>query len=710
MVPNIPNSYEHAVIEKSNPSRAQSLSSIPTSVDVYLSDPIDIRYSQLKVLDSDGKEIQENDQHYINNDQSTLSVSLPTGLKDGIYTVSAVVLDQTDGHVTKDGFVFAVGQPVPTNLSTLSTYEVVSIPEAIARFPALLGQVMVTGAVFAALWLWNPISRIPSLRNSSSETRIKIDVSMVRWITIGSNILLVSGFAMIIVQAYAINAGILDAISTKFGNMWILRMIIASVLFGLSYVMYKKMKRTPKVLPRAYLVTMLGISFAVLATTSLISHGAATGQIIPLLLDFVHNVFASLWIGGVIYIAFVVMPHLKKISYSNLALPIISLLIPRFSILVIAVLGAIVITGPFLLYLLEGNFALTLASFYGKILIIKLSLATIMISLGAYNQTGIYKKAYNIITDYSKKNATLPESVSIDTSRILRKFNSNIKVEALVGIALIASVAVLVDSGLPSNEFQNVLQTLPDNAFALNTNSNLANTQQFSQTRFIENGSRMILSISPFNTGNNNFNVSFMDSQKNPIDLKSVQIKLTQTDIGTGPITINASKTSVGTFSANTDFGFAGHWTVRIEGIQTKENALNLVASYDLLVKPQLSNLETNIKEFATPENSSTPRYPLYDDARNKIWVGDTKINSNKILEFDLGTSQYKVHKISGLKGVVYMALDSHDTLWYIDYQRNVLGHYNPDNESNQEFPIPSQGILTSIAMDKNDTFWITSG
>jgi len=194
VIPNIPNSYAHAVIEKSEPARAQSLSSPPTKVDVYLNDAIDIRYSQIKVLDSDGNEIQENDQHYINNDQRTLSVSLPPGLKDGVYTVSTKMLDQTDGHVTENAFVFAIGQPVPANLAsgpTSSNYQVISIPEAIARFPALLGQVMVTGAISATLWLWSPISRISTLRNSASETRIKIDVSMVRWITIGSNLSLI---------------------------------------------------------------------------------------------------------------------------------------------------------------------------------------------------------------------------------------------------------------------------------------------------------------------------------------------------------------------------------------------------------------------------------------------------------------------------------------------------------------------------------------
>jgi copper transport protein len=371
---------------------------------------------------------------------------------------------------------------------------------------------------------------------------------------------------------------------------------------------------------------------------------------------------------------------------------------------VISILGAVTITGPFLLYSLEGNFALILGSFYGKILIIKLSLAATMIALGAYDHMFISNKAYFGISNTKNTNT---QTVTVDTKSILNNFNKSIKISAFVGIALIAAVAILVDSGLPSSEFQNQLQSIQNKVFALTTNDG-STIQEFSQTRFIEDGNRIILSMSPFATGINEFKISFLDSSKNPIDMKSAQLELTQTDSGIGPITVDMNKTSTGVFSTSTDFGFPGHWTVSVEGVQNKENALNLVSSYNLFVKPKLDNLQLDIKEYKVPGNS-TPRYPVYDESRNKIWVGDTTIKSGKILDFDLTTNKYTEHKIDGLNSVIYMALDSHNTLWYIDYQRKILGHYNPDDNSNQDYPIPNQGILTNIAIDKNDTVWITS-
>lgn len=711
LIPNIPNSYAHAFVTKSDPVSSQSLATQPTKVDVYFNDPIDIRYSQLKVLDSNGKEIQQKDLHYINNDESTLSVSLPSGLKDGIYTVTTKVLDQTDGHVTENAYVFAIGQPVPQNLATPTSnnYQEVSIPEAIVRFPALVGQVLVVGASFATLWLWGPISRISWLGNALAETRMKIDRSMTKLTVSGSILVVASGFAMIAVQAYSINAGILDAISTKFGSMWIIRMIASAALLALSYTMYHKIKKSNSITSRGHVLGLFAIGLIVLVTTSLISHGAATGKILPLILDFIHNIVASLWIGGIFYIAFIFMPNLKRVVNEDISIPTLSILIPRFSIITISILGAIVITGPFLLYFLESNLALTLGSSYGKILIVKLSLAAIMISLGAYNNMIIHKRAFNatplLIT---KNNVSISEKTN-HVKSIISKYSKSTKIESLIGIALIASVAVLVDSGLPASEFQNQLQLIQQsNIFALATTDNLVTGHEFTETKFVENGSRIVISINPFSTGNNDFKISFLDSNKNPIDMKSVQLKLTQIDRGIGPITIDARQVSTGVFSANTAFGFPGHWNLRVEGVQNKENSLNLVASYDdLLVKPKLDSLAVNIKEFKTPGNNSLPFYPVYDNSRNVVWVGDSAINSGRIFEFDLNTTKFIEHKIDRINIVSAIALDSGNNVWYTDPISKSLGNYNPNDNSNNIYKIPTQGIISGITIDNSNNIWL---
>lgn len=108
-------SFGHAFVVNSNPSQSQSIPTSPQQVNVFFSEPVDLHYSHLKVLDSSGKQVDKGDVRYLQqNDESALTVSIPS-LKDGIYTVSTNVLSQTDGHVTENAFVFATGNSTTTN-------------------------------------------------------------------------------------------------------------------------------------------------------------------------------------------------------------------------------------------------------------------------------------------------------------------------------------------------------------------------------------------------------------------------------------------------------------------------------------------------------------------------------------------------------------------------------------------------------------------
>src|SRR5207249_10700368 len=102
---------------------------------------------------------------------------------------------------------------------------------------------------------------------------------------------------------------------------------------------------------------LLGIGLVALLTTSLIGHGASlTPAFIPVMIDFTHNIAASLWIGGVIYLAFVLVSSIKQSQTDPyIRASLLSLLIPRFSIIPVVILGVIVITGPFLLYIIEPD-------------------------------------------------------------------------------------------------------------------------------------------------------------------------------------------------------------------------------------------------------------------------------------------------------------------------------------------------------------------
>lgn len=733
LISTIPHAYAHAYVIGSDPYPSQSLPKAPSNIVVHLSEPVDIRYSSLKVLGPGGNQIDKKDDHYVNGDHTTLAVTLPADVKDGVYTVSTKMLSETDGHVTENAFVFGVGHAViPSSVPNASAglSSLLYIPEAIARFPTLVGQVIIVGAAFATLWLWRPIAKIDWLANTLDQVRTKIDKRIAILMMIGAAILLASDFGMIYAEAKSIDISILDAIGTKFGSLWIYRLVTSIVLMCLSVLLFlNQRKNEGGRTQNSIIYGLLGVGLIALLTTSLIGHGAALNPAsVPILIDFIHNLAASLWIGGIIYLAFVVVPGIKqshKDEYVKASL--LSLLIPRFSTIPVVILGTIVITGPFLLYLLEPDLGLTVASLYGKALIAKLILAGVMIGIGAYNQSIIHRDSLKMVAATSIASgsyASIKRIVdhmhlsrgsesTIDADNLISKFGKSTKAEAFVGIALLAAVAVLVNTGLPASEFQGLIQQVQQQQSipGLNFANGIATPQQgFAATNYIGNNQKVTLSINPYIPGNNKFQIVYSDSNGNTIDIKSVQLRYTQTDKGIGPITVDTNKVSKGIFSVNAAFGLAGPWDLQIEATPAAVNSPDIVTEYNLFVKPKLSDFSFNVKEYKMPSKNAQPLFPLYDKSRNAVWTGDSSINSGRIWEFSLTNHTYAEHKIAGANIITLMAFDpTNNDIWFIDPLNKNLGHYNPATGTAQLFKIPVESVLSGIAIDPSSTnIWVS--
>jgi copper transport protein len=310
-----------------------------------------------------------------------------------------------------------------------------------------------------------------------------------------------------------------------------------------------------------------------------------------------------------------------------------------------------------------------------------------------------------------------------EVNSVISRFGNSARAEALVGVALLAAVAVFVNTGLPASEYQTQIQQLQQEQ-QQNLGLNIANAitteqqQDFSTTNFVENNDRVTLSINPYTPGNNDFKISCTDSNGNPIDIKSVQLRYTQIEKGIGPITVDANKVSRGIFSVNGTFGLAGQWDLQIEAIEAKANASDTVTEHNLFVKPKLGDLSYSIKEYKIPEKNAQPLFLLYDKSRDVIWSSVysaqswswSSINSGRIFEFNLDTHKYTEHKIAGTNLVTLMALDpSNNNIWFIDPFNNDLGLYNPGNNTTQLYKIQVQGAPSGIAVDSNSTnVWLS--
>ena len=111
----------HPFTEETIPSLTSNSPAGVTEVIVYFSEGVEIGFSELKVFDTDGNQIDNKDTTDYYEGEESLIVTTPP-LEDGVYTVSTKVLSKVDGHLVPGAFLFAVGD-VESRLYQKTTYQ-----------------------------------------------------------------------------------------------------------------------------------------------------------------------------------------------------------------------------------------------------------------------------------------------------------------------------------------------------------------------------------------------------------------------------------------------------------------------------------------------------------------------------------------------------------------------------------------------------------
>ncbi|MEO2264962.1 MAG: CopD family protein, partial [Nitrosopumilus sp.] len=672
----IPFASAHPFTEETIPNLTTNAPVGTTEIIVFFSEPVDINFSALKVFDSNGDQIDNKDTKYFENELSLIITTSP--LEDGVFTVSTKVLSKVDGHLVPDAFLFAVGNIVidPSLFDKQGSSELVFLPEAGARFPGLVGQTIVLGVVIASLFIWGTQNK-QSIREELEKIE-KFHHGKFMTITgIGLGLVFVSDILMIAVQTIRLETSPLLAIQTDFGNIWLIRMTITIILLGIWFWLNRK-----KVLTKKNQIAMFVASLALIATTSLIGHGAASGEAPALVLDYVHNLVAAVWIGGIFYFIFTLLPtfsQLKESSKEKMSL----VMIPRFSIAFIIAIGVVVITGPILMWFLESDVGLITESMYGQLIILKIAIASAIIVLGGILQFRIQKNA--------------EKNLGSGKISVHKKLKRTLKVDVVLGIILLGVVALLTNGTLPAGEIQRVdAQEI---------------VYGFKTIEFTEN-TKFHINISPFSSGTNTILVKTSDFEGNSLqDSNQLKVKISNPSKNISPIEvpmklIKQSEDRPNEFQGELTFGFSGEWLIEIEAQRT-ENA-NESKLLNLLVKPRLKDIQTQIIEYELPKDAK-PLFPIYD-GKNSIWISDA--SSPRLWQFSLETQEFSEYSFDGLT-TTFLTQDNIGNIWFTDSARNQIGFIDIETKQITTKTIPKLDPLISdntplfIKADFDGNIWI---
>jgi len=672
----IPFAAAHPFTEETIPSLTSHAPTGVTKVIAYFSEPVEIDFSELKVLDSNGNQIDNKDTSYY-EDENSLIVTTPP-LEDGVYTVSTKTLSKIDGHLVPDAFLFTVGNAVvdPSLLGKERPSEIVFLPEAGARLPGLVGETIVLGAVIASLFIWGTQNK-QLIREELDKIELIHHEKFMSVTGIGLILIFASNILMIVVQSIRLEVSPIDAIQTSFGTMWLVRMGITVILLGIWFGLDRK-----KILSKKNQFPMLIASLVLIGTSSLIGHGAASGETPAIILDYIHNLVAAIWIGGIFYFVFTLLPtfsQLKETKREKMNL----VLIPRFSIAFIIAVGIVIITGPTLMWFLESDVGLIAESVYGQLIILKISIAAVMIGLGGIVQLKIQKNA--------EKNL---QSGKINVHKKLKK---TLKVDVVLGIILLGVVALLTNGTLPAGEIQKVdAQEI---------------TYDFKTTEFTENA-KFDIEISPFSSGVNTILVKVSDFDKKPLyDSNHIKVKVSNPSRNISSIEVpmeivKQDKDNPIEFQGEITFGFSGEWQIEID-VQRTEN-VNESKIMNLLVKPRLADIQTQIIEYELPEDAK-PLFPLYD-GDNSIWMSDA--SAPRLWQFSLDTQEFSSYSFDGLT-TTFLTQDNKGRIWFSDTPRNQIGFIDIKSKEITLKTIPnldpviSKNLPLGIQADFDGNIWI---
>jgi len=666
----LPAASAHPFLLETVPGQGQNMQVGVTQIISTYSEAVEIDFSELKVYDANGNQIDNRDTSY-NNSEASLIVTTPP-LEEGVYTITSKVLSKIDGHLVQAAVVFGVGD-VKIDASLLDSQEsseTTFIPESIARFPGLVGQTIILGGVIVSITIWS--SQQTRFRDSFENIHQQFKTKFSKILGYGVIVTFASNFIMLAVQTWRLEASPIEVIGTTFGTTWLMRMIITIIIIGIWFWMEKKREISIK-----EQIPLLIASLILIATTTMMGHGASTELEAPWILDYAHNLLSSIWIGGVIFFAFVALPTVSRTD-DSLRNKITLSLIPRFSGLFIIAIGILIITGPTLLWFLDDNVGSLTESTYGKLIMIKIGIAVAMISFG-----GLYQVKF-------LKNPSNYQSLNIS-----KRISKPLKFEAGLGIALLAVVALLVNSSLPEGEIQSA--------------DALQGTFGYESILFSENA-KFDVKVEPAGIGQNTILVIVSSFDDKPLDdISGLKVKVSNPQKNISPILAEVSETvqnSVTKYTADATFGFAGNWQIELEAQREKNSNENTI--FNLQIKPTLNDIRTEITEYEFPADDTAPLFPVYDG--KNLWISDAQ--KPRLWKFSLEDEQFTPYTFDGLT-TIFMDIGKDGKIWFTDTPNSKIGSFDPKTEQFETIQLPQFNLVTkkslptSVGVDNENDVWI---
>jgi copper transport protein len=189
--------------------------------------------------------------------------------------------------------------------------------------------------------------------------------------------------------------------------------------------------------PRRWWVAWMILSAALLLTIPFTGHaGGHDLRTTAVVNDFCHLGFGATWISGIVTLSYL-LPGGRRPGGEGVPLSLLAPAVDRFSHVAFWSIIAVVVTGTINAVLQVGAFARLFDTSYGRTLLLKLSVVTFILAIGAVNHF-ILRARLN-----ESLHAERPSKHAV----ILRR---NVRTELFLGVTVIGTTSWLVGSAPPA--------------------------------------------------------------------------------------------------------------------------------------------------------------------------------------------------------------------------------------------------------------------
>jgi len=408
--------------------------------------------------------------------------------------------------------------------------------------------------------------------------------------------------------ASAISPTLLAGLTTsgRIGIYWMMRELVILLAIILALYMILQPQRS-RITRNALPIANLALASALLIAITMSSQATAVNPNIVsyvIVIDWLHLLAASLWVGGIIFIATNYLPALKRLRINEHAHSLVTVL-PYFSPLAIAGVAIMAVTGPF-----SATFHLTswqqfLSTAYGRALLIKIALIgglliTSAIEVGilrprlrkeyqkysyaAYRLHAIQEReeieeqnstsalgqqARTTTIEPSRATKLLAQQVRLREGRLSKQTQLLSKVlrwEPVLGVGVVICVGLM-------NVFAG---TLSPSGVAQQQQQAVNKPQAYTTTAQTKDGQfKVTLSVNPNRFGTNVFTVSVEDAATGKaVTNIGVSLFTIMLDMDMGTDTVKLLPDGKGHFSGTGDLSMPGNWEIRVQ-IRTPDGTLH---------------------------------------------------------------------------------------------------------------------------------------